>query len=66
MDRKASLEEVLDANPKIDRELLQRSLHVAKELAEHGVKPRGYTLEQPNIVRKVRIDSLLSARTARD
>lgn len=61
MDRMASLKEVLDANPQIDRELLQRSIHVAKELAERGVRRRGYTLQRPDSVRKVHVDSLLSA-----
>ena len=41
------LEPVLDANPQIDRDTLERARQVEEQLASVGIKLGGYRLEHP-------------------
>jgi len=61
MERTTSLEEILAANPHVDRALLQQSMHVAQALAELGVKRPGYRLKSADNTRKARASSLLAS-----
>ncbi len=48
-----TLEEVLDRNPRIDREKLEESMAVLRHLREDGLARKGYDLVPPHGGRRV-------------
>lgn len=42
-------------NPNLDKELLARSMELAKILKANGMKPHGYTLGNPSVIRRIHL-----------